>query len=109
MITKLNLMFTTPRSRRIFCSFLLMAAVITVLIGISSLRATDQPGSSSQNASAKIAPWVIEHTENAQQAEFIVVLADQADLTRAAEMTTKAAKGRFVRDALWKDRKSTRL
>src|ERR1041385_726368 len=101
MITKLNLMFRTPRSRRIFCSFLLMAAVITALAAISSSRATDQPGSSTQNASAKIAPWVIEHTANAQQAEFIVVLADQADLTRAAEMTTKAAKGRFVRDALW--------
>ena len=32
----------------------------------------------------KIAPWVIEHTANGQQAEFFVVLADQADLSPAA-------------------------
>jgi hypothetical protein len=32
----------------------------------------------------KIAPWVMERTANGQQAEFIVVLADQANLSRAA-------------------------
>ena len=48
----------------------------------------------------KIAPWVIEHTANGQQAEFIVVLADQADLRPAAALATKDEKGRFVRDAL---------
>ena len=41
----------------------------------------------------KIAPWVIEHTANGQQAEFFVVLADQADLRPAATLATKAEKG----------------
>jgi subtilisin family serine protease len=48
----------------------------------------------------KIAPWVMEHTANGQQAEFFVVLADQADLSPAASLATKAEKGRFVYQAL---------
>ncbi len=49
----------------------------------------------------KIEPWVIEHTMGSQEAEFIVVLRDQADLTPAARLRGRAAKGRFVRDALY--------
>ncbi len=44
----------------------------------------------------KIAPWVIEHTSNGQSAEFFVVLKDQADLSGAAALATKAEKGRYV-------------
>jgi hypothetical protein len=51
-------------------------------------------------ANIKIAPWVIEHTANGRQAEFFVVLADQADLLPAATLATKAEKGRYVYDAL---------
>ena len=46
-----------------------------------------------------IAPWVIEHTANGQQAEFFVMLTDQADLRRR-NFGTKAEKGRYVYDAL---------
>ena len=48
----------------------------------------------------KIAPWVMERTANGQQAEFIVVLADQANLRRAAALPTKSEKSRYVYDAL---------
>ena len=48
------------------------------------------------NSASKIAPWVMEHTANGQQAEFFVVLADQADLGPAASFPTKTEKGRFV-------------
>ena len=48
----------------------------------------------------KIAPWVIERTTNGQKAEFFVVLADQADLSGSAALTTKIEKGRYVYDAL---------
>ena len=51
-------------------------------------------------AANKVAPWVMEHTANGQEAEFFVVLADQADLSPAANLTTKAEKGRFVYQAL---------
>jgi serine protease AprX len=55
----------------------------------------------------KIAPWVIEHTADGQQAEFFVVLADQADLSAAASLTTKAEKGRYVYEALRKKSQET--
>ena len=61
----------------------------------------------SEMAAGKIAPWVIEHTANGQRAEFIVVLADQADLTAAGALATKAEKGRYVYDALRKKSEST--
>jgi subtilisin family serine protease len=48
----------------------------------------------------KIARWVIEHTARGQQEEFFVVLADQVDLSGAAELATKGDKGRYVYDAL---------
>jgi subtilisin family serine protease len=42
----------------------------------------------------------MEHTANGQQAEFFVVLADQADLSQAATFQTKAEKGRYVYNTL---------
>ena len=55
----------------------------------------------------KIAPWVMERTANGQQAEFIVVLADQADVSRAAALPTKGEKSRYVYDALWNKSQAT--
>src|SRR5439155_16326211 len=107
MIKKLNLVVMTPRWRRIFFSFLLTAAGFAGLAAISSSRATDQAGSPNQNDSAKIAPWVVEHTANGHRSEFIVVLADQADLRGAAMLRAKIDKGRFVRDALWNKAQTT--
>ena len=104
MITKLNLMFKTPRWRPIFCSLLLTAAAVAGLAAISSSRATDQGPS---GAAAKVAPWVMDHTANGQKAEFIVVLADQADLSGAAMLHAKIDKTRFVHDALWNKAQTT--
>src|SRR5438046_7015653 len=87
MINKLNLVVMTRRWRRIFFSFLLTAAALAGLAAISSSRATDQAGSPNQNDSAKIAPWVVEHTANGHRAEFIVVVADQADASGATVCT----------------------
>src|SRR5438445_13005737 len=92
MIKKLNLVVLTPRWRRIFFSFLLTAAAFAGLAAISSSRATDQTGSPNQNDSAKIAPWVVEHTANGRQAELMVVLADQADPSGGAMLRTKHGK-----------------
>jgi subtilisin family serine protease len=49
-----------------------------------------------QNALAKLAPWVIDHTKDNQPAEFLVVFADQADLSGADQLATKEEKGAFV-------------
>src|SRR4029453_18809180 len=51
--------------------------------------------------------WVMEHTANGQQAEFFVVLADQADLSGAASLATKAEKGRYVYNTLLNKAQST--
>src|SRR5439155_16596191 len=87
--------------RRTFGSLFIRAAAVAAFAAISSSRAT------SGDAATKIAPWVTGHTANGQQAEFIVVLADQADLSGAATLPTKIAKGRFVRDTLWNKAETT--
>src|SRR5438105_14764465 len=96
-----NRVFTLPRLRRLFCSLCIVAAAIAALGAFGSSRAINQGSPPEQAASAgKIAPWVMEHTANGQQAEFFVVLAEQADLSGAASLPTKAEKGRFVYDTL---------
>src|SRR5437870_4228534 len=100
--------FTPSPWRRIFCSLFLVAAVVAAVGAIASSRL---PAEASAKAGAvnkgspvspatKIAPWVMEHTANGQQAEFFVVLADQADLSGAASLQTKAEKGRYVYNTL---------
>ena len=105
MITNPNITstFTPSRWRRIFCSILLLAAVVAFVATIAVSR---QPalaagaGGNDALQTGKIAPWVMEHTANGQAAEFFVVLTDQADLRPAANLQTKAEKGRFVYGAL---------
>ena len=55
----------------------------------------------------KIAPWVLEHTAGGAQAEFLIVLADQADFSGAAALPTKEEKGRYVRETLWNKAQET--
>src|SRR5439155_10554155 len=110
MITNSNSVspFTPPRLRRIFCSLFLGAAVIAAVGAIAAPHAARQgAGPVSRITTDKIAPWVMEHTANGQQTEFFVVLADQADLSQAAALQTKAEKGRFVHDALWNKAQTT--
>ena len=101
--------------RRIFCSLFLVAAVVALVAAVAS---SDAGGSTSPKAMGqrvednafhlgKIAPWVMEHTANGQQSEFIVVLADQADLSPAANLPTKTEKGRFVYQTLLEKAQST--
>ena len=95
--------FTPSRWRRVFSSLLLLAAFVAIVGAIAVLAATRVSragGGTGSFQSGKIAPWVIQHTANGQQAEFFVVLADQADLAPAANLQTKAEKGRFVYSTL---------
>ena len=94
--------------RRIIGFLFLAAAVAAVIGAIASSRAVSQSSSPGQAAALrKIAPWVTEHTAGGKQAEFMIVLADQADLSGAAALKTKKEKGRFVRDALWNKSQAT--
>ena len=100
--------FTPLRCRRVFSSLLLLAAFVVVLGAIASSRqpAVAAPGGGSFQSS-KVAPWVMEHTASGQQAEFFVVLADQADLSEAANLRTKVEKGRFVFQTLFNKAQTT--
>src|SRR6184192_1541411 len=102
--------FTPSPWRRIFCLLLFLAAFVAF---IGTIAVSRQPavaagaGGSHALQLGKIAPWVMEHTANGQQAEFFVVLADQADLGGAAALPTKNEKGRYVYDALWNKSQTT--
>src|SRR5215472_5163863 len=89
--------------RRALSFLLVFAALVAVVGAIGSSRqlAVAAPaGAAGSFQPGKIAPWVMDHTANGQQAEFFVVLADQANLGPAALLQTKAEKGRFVYDTL---------
>ena len=103
MKTKIpNPTFTPSRWRRMFCSLFFAVTAIAAIAAISFSPAIGQgsppvPGTKAD----KIEQWVVEHTVNGQQAEFMVVLADQADVSGADTMRTKTEKGRYVHDTLW--------
>src|SRR5580704_13741831 len=110
MITNSHRTITPSPWRRIFCLLFLVAAAVALVAAVASSRAVGQrvPDNAFHQAdkalqlapSQKIAPWVMEHTANGQQAEFLVVLADHADLSPAANLPTKTEKGRFVYQTL---------
>ena len=52
------------------------------------------------DAAAKVAPWLLQRTEGGAEAELLVVLAEQADLSGADALPTKLEKGLFVRERL---------
>jgi serine protease AprX len=99
--------------RRIFCSLFLVAATVALVAAFASSRAVGQrvelptQGAFHPAPAQKIAPWVMEHTANGQQAEFFVVLADQADLSPAANLPTKTEKGRYVYQTLLEKAQTT--
>jgi serine protease AprX len=94
--------------RSVLCLLFLGVAGIAALGAIGSLGAIGQRvGRNPMNVANKIAPWVVVQTANGQQAEFFVVLTDQADLSAAGGFRTKAEKGRFVHDVLWNKSQTT--
>src|SRR2546422_9848231 len=108
MTTHPNRTLTPSRLRRILCLLFFAAAALAALGAIASSRAISQGGPPNQDATAnKIAPWVMEHTAKGQQAEFFVVLTDQADLSGAAALPTKSQKGAYVYNALWSKSQAT--
>jgi serine protease AprX len=106
MITNSHRTSASSSWRRIFCSLFLVAAAMALVGAIASSRAVGQrvevpsQGAFHSAPTQKIAPWVVEHTANGQQAEFFVVLADQADLSPATNLPSKTEKGRFVYQTL---------
>src|SRR4030095_12322573 len=93
--------------RVLFGVLLCFSAAMTLLLALNKASAHPRtpagqapPQINGVAAANKIAPWVIEHTANGQEAEFLVVLSSQADLSQADNLQTKAEKGRYVYNAL---------
>ena len=107
MMASRNRTSASSRLRILFCLLLLVAASMAVVEGIGSSRGIIRRIEPDALHAGKIAPWVIAHTANRQQTEFFAVLADQADLSGAATLATKAEKGRYVYDALWNKAQAT--
>src|SRR5438876_9853402 len=79
--------------RRFFCSLFLLASCVAFIGTIAVSRQPAFAAAAGGNVAlqlGKIAPWVLEHTANGQQAEFLVVLTEQADLSQAAILQSKA-------------------
>jgi subtilisin family serine protease len=91
----------TMKARLLILLVLVCATLILIGRPITSAYSNYQQSQETQaSARSKIAPWVMEHTTDGQEAEFLVILADKADLSGAKEFLAKREKGRFVRDAL---------
>jgi subtilisin family serine protease len=93
--------------RRVLSIILFCLAALAAIFAIAPSGAVNPPHSDQALAVSKIAPWVIDHTADGKQAEFLVVLADQADFGAAYSLTTKLEKGRYVRDVLWNKAQAT--
>ena len=76
--------------------FYRVVLLVGLLFGLSGA-----PSTTLRAAPDKIAPWVRAHTAGGAEAEFLVVLTEQADLSGAARLHTKVEKGRYVYDTLW--------
>jgi serine protease AprX len=72
-----------------------------------SLTAALPLSAAAPDPTGKISPWTLARTAEGAEAEFLVVLAEQADLSAADALPTKAAKGRFVYDTLYRQAERT--
>src|ERR1044071_8842361 len=86
----------------------LFVVLLFLLLSLGAVSSNTSPSAQNQKAAlSKIAPWVLERATDKQEAEFLVVMADQADLSGADRLATKEEKGSFVYHTLWNKAQST--
>lgn len=78
--------------RRIALLLVTLAAGTALLTGLSFMSRSAQAAA----WQVKIDPWLIEETALGSETEFLVYLTEQADLSGAASLGTKEAKGYYV-------------
>jgi subtilisin family serine protease len=69
--------------------------IVLFLILISLLAPASTPAAYAPSWQLKVDPWVLQ-TAGAGETEFLVLLAEQADLSGAAALSSKAEKGAYV-------------
>ena len=78
-------------------------AVSSLAIAVLSavgLCADSVPSAQGVGPAAKVQDWVIDHTKDGANCEFLIVLREKADLALAEQLPTKEAKGWFVYSTL---------
>jgi serine protease AprX len=89
---------------RVACCVLILGIIVSV---IASRRSAAVAPDQKDVAASKIAPWLRPRLARGTKSEYFVVLSDQADLSGADALLTKAEKGRFVYDTLWNKAQQT--
>jgi hypothetical protein len=84
-----------------------LVAILLLAIAVAGVSQSSADSAQTQQARAKISPWVLSQTAGGKQTEFFIVLEDQADLSGAYRLSTKEEKGRFVFDTLSAKAKET--
>jgi subtilisin family serine protease len=94
--------------RNLFMKTRLLVVLAFLLLSIGSVSSNiSAPAQNQKAALDKIAPWVFGRTSDGQQAEFLIVMSDQADLRGAEAFATKEEKGQFVYKTLWAKAQAT--
>ncbi len=77
-------------------------AATAFLVALSAIAALPAGAAGAATGSARIDPWVLDQLARAPsgESEFLIVLAEQADLSGAAALATKLDKGRYVFEKL---------
>lgn len=84
---------------------LVTLAGLAILFNLSVATAVSgwRPPAASRTLENKASAWLLAHTAQGEEAEFLVILAEQADLSAAAALESKTEKAAFVRNALWQN------
>lgn len=77
-----------------------LIALIVVTLLLTSGLSLAAPAAQEVNWQSKVDPWVLDTARADGTTEFLVFLADQADLSAAASLSTKLEKGTFVYETL---------
>ncbi|MBI5565493.1 MAG: S8 family serine peptidase [Chloroflexi bacterium] len=85
----------------------LMVGVLFAAALPTAVARPDDVSSPAADPLGKISAWVLEHTVDGAQAEMLVVLRQQGDLSGAAQKPTKLEKGRYVYDTLYQTAQAT--
>jgi uncharacterized repeat protein (TIGR01451 family) len=86
--------------RRLLWSLNLAVGLVALLLAALKLHARSAPQTALAAPSVKIAHQVWEATTGDSEAEFLVVLAEQADLSAAARLPSREARLRYVYNTL---------
>jgi serine protease AprX len=75
--------------------------------GVAIVLLLTAPLASAASWRTKVDPWIFDSARSPAGTEFLIVLAEQADLRRASQIVDKAARGRYVYETLRATAEST--